>query len=254
MTKSSNLKVVNKHLNYDKVSLIAPSTSKYIHIAAEIDKKTTPFFLTTSSKKKRLIALCKAWCSELKKIKGVNEICLFKATLIPPGIGEYVQENRSEIHIAKFDFVILIEIHSEEICNAIKNNPIYKLMLEKIQETASFTNIISALNIRRINNVDHNKKGVFLFNYFSAQNREQNLSVWEYTAGWFEKETNLNNSTLLLPLNRETAKYSIINHCRWDKYLDILPSLIFKKTFKKYVLDNFYANNVGAQPILYKII
>lgn len=254
MTKNLNIKLVNKHLNYKKVSLITPSTSNYIHIAAEIDEKATPFFITTSSKKKKLITNCKTWCSDLEKIKGINEISLFQATMIPPGIGKYVQENSSKIHLAKFDFVILIEMHSEKIYDEIKNNATFKLMIDNIQEIANFTAITPALNIRRIHNVNHKKKGVFLFNYFSALNIEQNLSVWEYTAGWFEKETNLDNSTLLLPLDNKTAKYSIINHCRWDKYLDILPSLIFKKTFKKYVLDNFYVNNVGAQPILYKII
>ncbi|WP_439490621.1 hypothetical protein [Algoriphagus sp.] len=58
----------------------------------------------------------------------------------------------------------------------------------------------------------------------------------------------------ILFLEMEKTEYSIINHCRWDNYLDILPSLLFKKTFKKYVLDNFYVNNVGAQPILYKLV
>ncbi|WP_375579299.1 hypothetical protein ABWH96_20215 [Marivirga tractuosa] len=254
MTKITDLKVVNKHLNYDRVSLVNPSTSNYIHIAAEIDKKLTPFFLTTSSRKKKLIAQCKKWCKELEKISGVIEINLFKATIIPPGLGEYVKENSNDVHIAKFDFAILIETHSEKVCEELKNKNIYEKMLEHIKRVASYTNIMSAYNIRRINNVNHKKKGVFLFNYFSAKNRQQNLMVWEYTAGWFEEETELDNSTLLFPLEEENAKYSIINHCRWDKYIDILPSLIFKKTFKKYVLDNFYANNVGAQPILYRVI
>lgn len=254
MTEYTGLKVVNTHLNYDKVSLVNPSKSKYIHIAAEIDKKPTPFFLTSSSKKKELIAQCENWCRDLKKITGIIEISLFKATIIPPGMGEYVKENRDRIHLAKFDFVILIETDSEASGNEVRSHEVYKKMLNKIRDVSSYTHIVSAYSIRRINNVNHKKQGVFLFNYFSSRSKEQNLMVWEYTAGWFEKETGLDNSTLLSPLEMENAEYSIINHCRWDNYLDILPSLFFKKTFKKYVLDNFYINNVGAQPILYKII
>jgi len=34
---------------------------------------------------------------------------------------------------------------------------------------------------------------------------------------------------------------------------DILPSLLFKKSFHSYVLDNFYANKVAAMPVLYKL-
>ena len=57
----------------------------------------------------------------------------------------------------------------------------------------------------------------------------------------------------MLPINKDDSDYNVINHCRWDKLSDILPSLIFNKTFSPYVLDNFYANNVGAMPILYKL-
>jgi len=35
--------------------------------------------------------------------------------------------------------------------------------------------------------------------------------------------------------------------------IHILPSLIFKKSFKEFVLNNFEANNVAAMPILYKL-
>ena len=56
----------------------------------------------------------------------------------------------------------------------------------------------------------------------------------------------------LIPPGRK-SKYTIINHCRWDKLIDILPSLIFKKSFHSYVLDNFFANNVAAMPVLYKM-
>ncbi|REH45861.1 hypothetical protein C7448_109114 [Tenacibaculum gallaicum] len=254
MTENNNLKIVNKQLNYDKVSLIKPTNSNYIHIASEIDKKNTPFFIVTSSKKKKLIKQCKNWCKELNQVNGVIEISLFKATIIPPGMGEYVKENLNKIHLAKFDFVILIEVSSEKICSEIKNHSIYKIMLSEIEKVSSYSQVMTASNIKRIGNVNHKKQGVFLFNYFSAESTEQNLKVWEYTAGWFEKETDLDNSTLLFPLNESKTTYSIVNHCRWDKYIDILPDLIFKKTFKKYVLDNFYANNVGAQPILYKVI
>jgi hypothetical protein len=90
--------------------------------------------------------------------------------------------------------------------------------------------------------------------FYLFDKKKQNLEVWNYTAGWFQKETNLDNSTLLLPTKTEASAYTVINHCRWDNLKAIIPSLLFKKTFKKYVLDNFYANRVGAMPILYKLI
>ena len=101
--------------------------------------------------------------------------------------------------------------------------------------------------------MDHSRQGVFLFNYFFADDTAQNLAVWEYTAGWFVQETGLNNSTVLLPRGGERSNYNIINHCRWDRMQDVLPSLIFKRTFRTYVLANFEANRVAAMPILYRM-
>ena len=254
MPEKTPLKVVNHHLNYQKVTLKETSTSSYIHIAAEIDRKSLPFYLINSAKKKQLITQCKTWCSTLEKVDGVIEVNLFQAGLIPPGRGKYIKENSDRIHRARFDFVILIETVSDEVSSILKQHNIYQEMVAEINRVAHRTSILSARNIRRIDQVNHKKQGVFLFNYFSANDTQQNLAVWEYTAGWFEKETRLDNSTLLLPSEKEHTDFSIINHCRWDKYMDILPSLIFKGSFRKYVLDNFYANNVGAQPILYRII
>ena len=89
--------------------------------------------------------------------------------------------------------------------------------------------------------------------FFYADQVKQNLQVWEYTAGWFEDQTGLNNSTLILPDQVNEGSYKIVNHCRWDRLIDILPSLIFKRSFKEFVLNNFEANNVAAMPILYRL-
>lgn len=126
-------------------------------------------------------------------------------------------------------------------------------MEQAIKDAATYTHIITATNIKHISPVDHKRQGVFLFNYFFADNVEQNLAIWEYTAGWFQQETGLDNSTVLLPSEPGHSKYSIINHCRWNKMRDVLPSLIFKKSFRSYVLNNFYNNNVAAMPVLYKL-
>ena len=249
----SGIKIVNQHLNFQKVSLTQLSGHYYLHIAAEIDHSPLPFFLSASSKKKQIIERAKKWCSELEKENSIVSAVVFKAQLIPPGKGKFIEQRKDKVHIAKFDFAILIETGSLETIEAIKKTTEF-MELEQAMKTASaFTHIVTAINIKHINPVNHNKRGVFLFNYFFADNLQQNLDVWEYTAGWFQQETGLDNSTVLLPLDQQLSKYTIINHCRWDKMSDILPSLIFKRSFHSYVLDNFYANKVAAMPVLYKI-
>ena len=106
---------------------------------------------------------------------------------------------------------------------------------------------------KRIGAVDHRRGGIFLFNYFYADSLEQNLAVWEYTAGWFQNETGLDNSTVLAPTQPDLSQYTLINHCRWDRLTDVLPALVFKRSFRDFVLAHFDANDTAPMPILYKL-
>lgn len=249
----NNLTIVNEHLKYKKVSLAETAKTVYLHIAAEINHSPFPFFITTSSKKKALIRQSKELCRQLERKEGVVSAIVFKAILIPPGTGKFLKERIGKVQIAKYDFAILIEVASLQKLQEIINSSGYKQLEESIKNVSKLTHFVTATNVKRIDTVNHKKQGVFLFNYFYADDLQQNIEVWEYTAGWFQQETGLNNSTVLLPQDSEASKYTIINHCRWDNIWDILPSLLFKRSFHKYVLDNFYANKVAAMPILYKI-
>ena len=251
MQMETELNLVNEQSGYPKVSLVEPVLSAYIHIAAEVDKRLP--FLWISQNKQNLIDNCKQWCEELELDKKVLEAVVFKALLIPPGRGDFVNQRKETVHIARFDFAVLIEVESLEAAERIRLHPVYQTMESAVRTAASYTHVITATNVRRINAVDHQRNGVFLFNYFFADDTNQNLGIWEYTAGWFEQETGLDNSTVLLPVENDKSKYNIINHCRSDKLRDILPSLIFKRTFRTFVLDNFEANNVAAMPILYRL-
>ena len=235
MSEASELNVVNSHLQFPKVSLIEPASSRFIHIAAEIDRR--PAFLPSSEGKRRLIAQCKQLCARLQKEPGVTSAVVFRALIIPPGRGELAKRRADRVHIARFDFSVLIESETDEAMDRVQSHSAYKEMIQAVAQAASYVHSIVATNTRRIGPVDHTHQGVFLFNYFFADSVAQNLAVWDYTAGWFAAETGLDNSTVLLPIEPSASKYSVINHCRWNRLRDILPSLIFKRSFHSYVLE-----------------
>ena len=247
------LKIVNPQMNFQKVLLVKPTNHYYLHIAAEIDHSPLPFFYFTSKKKKLLIDLAKSWCAQLQKEAGVISAIVFRALLIPPGKGKLLKEQPGKVQVANYDFAILIETDTADQIEILKQTSGYENIISRINRIAKKSAIVTATNVRRIGPVDHDRKGVFLFNYFFADELERNLNVWEYTAGWFQQETGLDNSTVLQPVGDTQSKYTIINHCRWDSLGDILPSLLFKRSFHSYVLDNFYANNVAAMPVLFKM-
>jgi hypothetical protein len=112
---------------------------------------------------------------------------------------------------------------------------------------------LRAHNVRRMGPVDHQHQGVFLFNYFYADRTDRNLAAWQYTAGWFRDQTGLDNSTVLLPDATSEPRYRLVNHARWDRLRDVLPSLLFKRSFHSYVLEHFRVNGVAAMPVLYRL-
>ena len=250
---TKKLKIVNTDLNFPEVCLKPPLSTGFIIIAAEIDKKNS--FFGESKTKKLLLKNLKILIKEFKNHTDIIECDIFKATLFPPGRnGKYLKKiNKKNIIHTKFDVVLLIETLTPKIINRIKKSNIFYKIENLFKNLSSFHYVYDAKNSKRIDNVNHKKKGVFLFNFFVAKDVTINLDVWEYTAGWFQYHTKLDNSTLFESTKSSKKTYSVINHCRWNSFINILPYLIFKKTFKTYVLNNFEANNVSAIPILYKL-
>lgn len=251
MDYQERITVVNPQAKFKEVKLIEPSEHHFLIMAAEVDNRTFPFPIGSSKKKKRLLQAAKELCRELEQLDEVVDAAVFKARLIPPGRGQYIKEHAEEVHIANYDVVVLIEQNS--LLQNTQLNKKIEALKTQMKEVSKHTYFQEATNLKRIGPVDHSKQGVFLFNFFYGDQLNQTIGIWHFTAGWFMQETNLDNSTVLLPNDQETSDYTIINHCRWNSMKDILPALIFKGSFKSYVLDNFYANKVGAMPILYEL-
>jgi hypothetical protein len=201
-----------------------------------------------------LIADCKRLCEHLRQTTGIRDATVFRAFLAPPGgRGPYVRRRGASIHLARFDVVILIETESVKAAEDLRDDPVYRELDARVRDVARYVYATTATNVKRIGPVDHSRDGVFLFNYFVADRPSQNIAVWHYTAGWFQQETGLNNSTVLLPERPGKSGYTIINHCRSDRLRDVLPSLLFKRSFRRYVLAHFEANDTAPMPILYTL-
>ncbi|MBF6241535.1 hypothetical protein IU474_31320 [Nocardia otitidiscaviarum] len=180
-----------------------------------------------------------------------QETTVFRAVLRPPGEGDELLAARG-IRPARFDVVVLIRTESVDAALAVRDSPAYRKLAETLGAQARRTHEIVARNAGRLGDVDHGRDDRFLFNYFYADDRETLLQVWQYTAGWFQAKTALPNSALMQPLEHEPADYGLINHASWPHWRTFLPSLIFRPTFRSFVLANFKANGIAAQPIIYR--
>ncbi len=261
------MKIINGHLAQSIVEqglLQAPNPYGYVHLAAEIERPR-PFRRSSASRKALLSALKDDAASLVAaEPEQVRRADVFDAVVIPPGSGEgrrYLREHGGQVHVARFDVVVLVECTSPSAAGAVRETPAFQRLRARLEAAASFVHCVTAANKKRIAEVDKTRPGVFLFNYFSvadlppeATSRDEVLlAVWEYTAGWWTAKANLTNSTPLSPIEGERSQYDLINHCRWARWRDIVPHLLLRPSLGKFVLGNFTANGIVAMPILYRL-
>jgi hypothetical protein len=255
------LNIVNPDSRYSPVNLIEPTTLGYIHLAAEVRPRPMPPqrlpFVPNGRAREELLSRLKMLANRLEQLGSVEKVTVFAAVAIPPTsrVSSYLKERAASIHLARFDIVILIETASPEVAREVQQTPEYRALLEALQSEARNMHVMVARNAKRIGDVEKTRDGLFLFNYFVADDTNVALELWDYLAGWYAAETGLDNSTLLVPLEDEASDYVAINNARWDGGL---PRLLFqqlsKKSFRTYVQANLEANRVGAMPILYRLV
>ena len=251
MTEPATLVRLPQERSFPKVSLVSPSRRGFLLLALEVDHRLPIFYWLQSAAKTQIIAELKAYATQLVQTDEVREATVFKTWIRPPGRGAFLKE-RGSVPVARFDVVLLVECDDIAGAAELMRTDQFRKLFERLSLRSHGQLITTAENIRRIGRVDHKRDGIFLFNYFFADSRNQNLAVWEYTAGWFQEQTGLDNSTLFLPQSADVP-YTLINHCRWDSPKDIVPKLLFEPTFRTYVLKHFEANSTAAIPILYTL-
>jgi hypothetical protein len=246
-----NLQLLPQPEEPAKARLAQPAGSGYVLLAAEVDPHPFPW---PSRTKRHLIEDCLRWCANIAQEPGVLEAVTFRAILFPPiSKPDFLRRRRSQIRRARFDLVVLVETDSVARAEALVSSGCWRVLEAHVRDEAGLVDVVTASNAKRIGTVDHRRDGVFLFNYLYADSLAQNLAVWEYTAGRLQKETGLDNSTVLAPTQPDLSQYTLINHCRWDRLSDILPSLVFKRSFREFVLAHFDANDTAPMPILYRL-
>lgn len=243
------MKIVNDQLA-EPVTLAEPSAGGYLLIAAEIGRWAGPFALPSRSREHALTRAADL-CATLADREDVREAVVFGGALRPPGEGAEILA-RAGARPARYDVVALILTRGEDDIDAVRDDAAYRALSVEITDSAKHSYHVAAGNPARIADVDHRSDDWFLFNYFHCDDVDTVSAVWRYTAGWFQRRTALPNSTLLRPLPGEADDYSIVNHASWPRLRTFLPALLFHPHFRSFVLANFKANGVAAQPIIYR--
>jgi hypothetical protein len=153
---------------------------------------------------------------------------------------------------ARYDVAALVETTTVDVLGDVEGSPEYRKLHDALTAEAREEYQMPARCLRRVGEVDKTRPGLFLFNYFAAEDPAVALEVWDHLAAWYTVETGMDNSTLLGPVG--PSDYVFVNHARWDMSLPRFAARQFgKRTFYTYVLANLRANATAAMPILYHL-
>ncbi|OFX18714.1 MAG: hypothetical protein A2V77_01185 [Anaeromyxobacter sp. RBG_16_69_14] len=250
------LQIVNPDPRYAPAALMEPARLGYIHIAAEVNPPRRPGpLLVRGRAKSRLIPRLEELGHQLEQAGGVEKVTIYEAVAIAPfSRFPYVKELADWIRFPRFDVVVLVETTSPDVIRDVQATPPYRALLDALGAHARRLHVVAARNAKRIGDVDKTRQGLFLFNYFVADDADVALRLWDHLAGWYEAETGLDNSTLLVPLEGESSDYLAINHARWDQSVPrFMSRQLLKRSFRTFVQANLAANRVGAMPVLYRL-
>src|SRR5207248_9797011 len=107
----------------------------------------------------------RAVATELTGQERVERVTVYKAVVIPPA-GGYAK--REGVHHARYDVVVLVETDSPEAIGQVQATEAYRRLRDTLAETASDLHVMAARCVKSLGEVDKTRPGLFLFNYFVA--------------------------------------------------------------------------------------
>lgn len=244
--------IVNAGSKYGRVLLQEPTSTGYIHIAAQTCEPSFPFRAKTDP---TLLEGLKELASHMDQLECIETIHVFEAVGLPP-VSQlpYVKDHADTVRIARFDVALFIETKNPECSEQIQDTPLYEALLEYLRTNSIGVHTMTAVNTKRFGEIHATQNGLFLFNYLVAEDAETLMDLWDYLTDWYRVEMNLENSLLLEPVKSEASDYAALNYAHFNGSLaGFLAKQMSKKSFRNYLLANLDAHHVGAMPILYRL-
>ena len=241
--------IVNAQPRYRPPMLVDPPGFGYLLLSADVEPPTgNRPFPGSSEAKTALLGRLKSAAAELTRVDAVERATVYRTVLAPPPAG-YA---RSADHPARYDVMVLVESTSPGDLDGVQADDVYGQMRKELDSGASRVDAMAATCVKAIADVDKSRPGLFLFNYFVAEDVDAALKLWDHLAGWFMTETAIDNSTLLRPTGE--SEYAFVNHARWDFGVPGLALRMFTKpSFRSFVQANMNENRVGSMPILCRL-
>jgi hypothetical protein len=241
--------IVNAKPRYRPGTLVEPPGFGYLLLSADVEPPTgrRPF-PGASATRTALLGRLKSAAAEVAQLDAVERATVYRTVLAPPPSG-YA---RTVEDPARYDVHVLVETTSPDQLTALEASEPYAQLRKELDTEASRVDVMQARCVKCIADVDKTRPGLFLFNYFVAEDADMALELWDHLTGWFMTETDLDNSTVLQPTDR--SQYAFVNHARWDHGVPRLWLRMFTKpSFWSFVQKNMNENRTGSMPTLCRL-
>ena len=242
------LDLVNAKPRYRPATLLEPPPTGYILLSAEVEPPGRAPFPGRSPSRTALLSRLRGLAGRLEQVDAVTKATVYRAAVAPPVAG-YA---KTAAHPARYDVIVLVETTSPAELADVEASEAGKELMEELDGAAAYVDVMRARCVKRIGDVDKTRPGVFLFNYFVAEDPALALELWHHLAGWYMSETGLDNSTLLQPL--DSTNYAFVNHARWDHGLPrLFLQQMTKPSFFTFVKANLDRHKTGSMPVLCRL-
>jgi hypothetical protein len=244
-----------------KVRLEPPNPYGYVFVLAEVDPasvaagvdeveevRASPDRDSLSRRRATLHTQIRSLTIPLRALREVRSVAVFEAILFGPSIAAARSTGAEQ---ARYDSLILIETASPAAAQSLLAGPDLDDLLVLIGNSSTVLKVFPVRNIKKIKDVDRDRGGVFLFNFFSADDTGNLLNAWDRTAQWWSSETAMRNSELMVPLQAQVSEYAMINNARWD---DVGPAVkaLRRPVDQEFVGFDVELTGVTTMPSLYR--
>jgi hypothetical protein len=242
--------ILNPGNRYQPAFLIEPRPAGYVHIGAAVDPPARPGPAPLTARVRELLALQAPLLRRLAANPDVHEVGVYRAIGFPP-LAAFEVPDRYKAAVARYNLEILIESTGVAALQSVQDDPAYRELLSLFGARAIEPMITVGHNVRRIADVPADGR-LHLFNHFLTD-REDALEVWDYLAGWYQREMRLTNSEVIAPNDPGTTPFAFINHASWNMgAARFIARQLSRRSFRSFVIANLRANDIWALPYLYR--
>jgi hypothetical protein len=256
--------VVNQSHAAPRVALVPPDPYGYVFVLAEVDVAsvttdverveavaTAPELQSTSRPRAALQEGTEPVRTALSRLPTVRAVSVFEAILFAQGSLDRFAPRGTGGHPARYDSLFVAETTTPAAAEALLSDATFTELVDRVRNVAAPVRVFPAANVKKIASVDRSAGGVFLFNFFFADDTEALMNIWDHTAGWWFVEGEMKNSELMRPLR--DSEYALVNNARWQDARG--PAKAFRSpNYWNFVLANIDANRATAMPSLYRLL